>query len=486
MTTEHPTELAVAASPTPPGPADGAEAASEPRPRRRVPFGVALVPIVLVGLAVRIAYLVGWRLDEGLLYDGPTYAARARFLRGGLGFLDPEAWFFHGRSSPGAIHPPGNTVLLAIGQQFGLRTEGQLQLLGCLVGTATIVAIALLGREVAGRRVGLVAAAIAAIHPGLWSFDPSAMAETPGQLITAVVLLLAYRLWRSPTVVSAAWLGGAAAVAALVRSELSLLIVILVLPLCLVAPGSTGLAARRIGAALLWFVVALAPWVGWNLVRFEHPVAIASGIDVSLAYAQCDETWYGPNTGYWNLFCASDIARANEDRPLDESELGRLYRRQAGAYIGDHLGRWPVVLAARAARTLSVYPPATQIAAEDERESREAAVLWAATFAAWAGYALAAVAFVRPPRSRAHLVPLLAPLLAGVAGAVITFGTSRYRSAGEVGLIVLAAVGVDALARAWNAHPSAEPAVPLPAPSSAPGGTTAPPDHATQEPSGGR
>jgi hypothetical protein len=109
-------------------------------------------------------------------------------------------------------------------------------------------------------------------------------------------------------------------------------------------------------------------------------------------------------------------------------------------------------VAARVARTLSVYPPRQQVTVEHEREGRERAVLWAATGATWATYLLAAVAFARPPRNRRHLLPLLAPLVAGLAGAAITFGTSRYRSAGEVGLAVLAAVGVDALTRAWDAR----------------------------------
>ena len=424
------------------------------------PFPLLVGIIAAVALAIRLTYAIVWRFDEGLVYDGPVYVGRARFLREGLGFIDPDAWFFHRKVTEGAIHPPGNTLLLALGQQVGLTTAHQQQLLGCFVGTATVVLIAVLGRRLAGRRVGLVAAAIAAVHPGFWSFDPSAMAETPGQLITVVVLLFAYRFWDEPGIVRAAWLGGSAALAALTRSELILLIPLLVIPLCTVAPGTNRDAARRIGAALLWCTMVLGPWVGWNLVRFEHPVTLATGIDVSLAYAQCDEVWYGPNTGYWNLFCAERINQAHLSAMEDESEIGRLYREQAGAYIAAHRGRWPVVLAARAARTLSVYPPATQIAAEDERESRERPVLWAATIATWAGYALASVAFLRPPRSRRHLLPLLAPLAAGVAGAVITFGTSRYRSAGEVGLVVLAAIGVDALATTWNARRSARPAEP--------------------------
>lgn len=427
----------------------------EPVPVR---FGIRLVPVALVALAIRLSYAIGWRFEEGLQYDGPVYVARATFLRTGFSFLNPDEWFFHQRASQGAVHPPGNALLLALGQQLGLQSTHSLQVLGCIVGTITVVVIAHLGREVAGRRVGLVAGWLAAVHPGLWSFDPSAMAETPGQLLTAVLLLLCYRFWRSPSLIGAAWLGAVGAAAALTRSELTILLAILVLPICFTAAGTTRQALLRVGAAVLWASMVLGPWVGWNLVRFERPVTVASGIDLSLAYAQCDDTWYGPNTGYWNLFCASDIQKQPANQYADESELGQQYRAQAGSYIAAHKGRWPVVLAARAGRTLSVYPPRQQIQVEDERESRERAILWAATISTWGTYLLAAVAFARPPRSRRHLLPLLMPLAAGVAGAVVTFGTSRYRSAGEVGLIVLAAVGIDAVTRLAQRRDPAQPA----------------------------
>ena len=436
----------------PAGDAGEPGAADDAAVRRPWPFGAWLALLGGIGLVVRLAYTIGWRFDAGLKYDGPVYVARARFLREGQGFKNPDAWFFHRVTTEGAIHPPGNAVLIAAGQQLGLRSSGQIQLLGCAVGVATVVVIGLLGREVAGRRVGIVAAAIAAFSPGLWSFDPTAMAESPGQLLTAVLLLLGYRFWRAPSARGAAYLGGVAGLAALTRSEMLILMAVLVLPLCFIAAGTTRQAMARVGAAILWCGMVIGPWMGWNLVRFEHPVTMASGIDLSLAYAQCDDTWYGTNTGYWNLFCASNIGDAPENRLKDESVLGSQFRSQAGRYIADHRSRWPIVIAARAGRTLSLYPPNAQIEVEAGRESREVPVLWAATVATWCSYALAAVAFLRPPRSRRHLLPLLAPLAAGVAGAMITFGTSRYRSAGEVGLIVLAAVGIDAIQRTWNAR----------------------------------
>lgn len=425
----------------------GPPGAGGPVDHDRALFRGLLPFIALVALAVRATYAIGWRFDEGLTYDAPVYRSRAQFLLTGRGFLDPDKWVFSSIASPGAVHPPMNALFLALGHELGFDTDDGYRLWGCLLGTATVVLVGLVGRAVAGPRVGLIAAAIAAVHPAFWSFDPTVMAETPGQFATAVVLLLAYRFWQQPTPSRAAWLGASAALAGLVRSELVLLLPILVLPLCLAARGTGRQTMARLGAAVLWSVVVLGPWVGWNMVRFEHPATLATGIDISLAYAQCDDTWYGPNTGYWNVFCGSDIPRAPGNELADETEIGQQYRARAGSYIREHPGRWPVVVAARVGRTLGVYQPFRQARLESTRETRELPVLLAAGATTYATIGLAAVAFWRPPRSRKHLLPLLAPLAAGLAGAAITFGTTRYRSAGEVGLTVLAAVGIDALLR---------------------------------------
>lgn len=409
----------------------------------------AVATAAVCGLAIRVLYAVGWRFDAGLLYDGPVYRNRAIGLLEGRSFLDPDAWFFHSRLSEGSVHPPGNLLFLALGHQLGFDTPKGLQIWGCLLGTLTIVVVAELARGLAGRRAGILAAVLAAIHPGLWSYDPTAMAETPGQFATAATLLLAYRFWRSPTASRAAWLGGAAAGAALVRSELLLLVPILVIPLCLASRGTPRQVVLRSASAVLWVGMVLGPWVGWNVVRYEHPVTMASGLDVSLSYAQCDDTWYGPDTGYWTVFCGQNIRDDVADDLIDESELGLRYREQAGGYIRDHLGRWPVVTAARVGRTLSLYQPARQVQLEHSRESREESVLWMAMLGSWSLAVLGAVAFWRPPSpaTRTALLPLLAPLAAGAAGAAITFGTTRYRSAGEIGLVVLGALGIEALLR---------------------------------------
>lgn len=430
-----------------PAPDDGGAARLQ---AQQATFRALLPTITLLGLVIRIAYAVGWRFDAGLKYDGPIYRARAQFLMSGRGFLDPDAWNFQRIAENGAIHPPGNALFLALGQQLGFDTNHKWQIWSCLLGTATIVVIAYAGKALASPRVGLIAAGIAAVHPGFWSFDPTIMAETPGQFITALVLLLGYRFWDRPSPSRAGWLAGVAAFGALTRSELLVMLPMLVLPLVLASRGTTRQILTRLGAVVIWSAAVLGPWVGWNLVRYDHPVTIATGLDISLAYAQCDDTWYGEHTGYWNVFCGAEIPDAPSNKYADESEIGSQYRTRAGAYISAHRSRWPVVIATRVGRTLSIYRPLQQVDLESSREGREKPVLLAGLAATYATVLLAVVAFVRPPRSRRRLLPLLVPLAAGAAGAAITFGTTRYRSAGEVGLVLLAAVGIDAILR-WRA-----------------------------------
>ncbi len=57
----------------------------------------------------------------------------------------------------------------------------------------------LAGREVAGPRAGLIAAAIVAISPNFWFSDALLMSESMTVVVTAAVIYLAYRFLRRPT-----------------------------------------------------------------------------------------------------------------------------------------------------------------------------------------------------------------------------------------------------------------------------------------------
>ena len=67
------------------------------------------------------------------------------------------------------------------------------------VGTGTVIAIGYLGRRVAGARVGLLAAGVAAVYPVLIGADAALLTESLFGLCVAVTLWIAYRMWDQPT-----------------------------------------------------------------------------------------------------------------------------------------------------------------------------------------------------------------------------------------------------------------------------------------------
>src|SRR2546427_628085 len=90
---------------------------------------------------------------------------------------------------------------------------------------AAIAGLALAVRRVAGERVGLAAAAIAAVYPALFALDSTVRSESLYALLIALALLGAYRLVERPTWRAAAALGVAIGLAALTRGEGLLLLV---------------------------------------------------------------------------------------------------------------------------------------------------------------------------------------------------------------------------------------------------------------------
>jgi hypothetical protein len=157
---------------------------------------------------------------------------------------------------------------------------------------ATVVLVGLLGTQIAGRRVGVLAAAVAAVYPNLWANDGLIMSETFAALGTALVLLFAYRFIRHPTWPNAALAGVMAGLTMLGRGEEVLLLPLLLIPIALLTKDATW--ARRAGLAgvtTLAVAVTIAPSVVYNLTRFEKPVLLSYGDGGVLLGANCADTY---------------------------------------------------------------------------------------------------------------------------------------------------------------------------------------------------
>lgn len=431
-------------------------------PARR--FWFALGAITLAGWLVRVVYIWNWRRDgiTGIVSsvnDAAWYHQASRLLADGEGFISP---FFSAPGMPyqSADHPPVYLLFLTFFAKVGLDTPAQqLVLTATFIGTPTIWLGGLAGRAMHSERVGLIAAALIAVSPNVFSWDGMLYSESSAILGVTLTVWLAYRYWRSPSFAGAVFVALAAAFASMCRAELVLLLPALVLPL-LWRHGEPGRAAiaRRLGAAAAAALLVIGPWVAYNLSRFEDPVFLSVGAEITMASATCDDTYYGKFLGFWGQDCALDVRNDINRRfppteivvdgksyrvpALDQSEEAPYFRDAAFDYIGDHLSRVPVVLLARYGRVLYLFSPTNVVRSDWYFEGRDWGIAQAGR---WTFYALALLAIagaVAMRRARIPRYPLAAAFLTVLAAVTLAFGNPRYRASSETVLCLFAAVGV--------------------------------------------
>lgn len=402
-------------------------------------FSRRLAIIAAVSVAIRVAYIVLERRDAPVQGDGLYYHYGANLLAQGHGFIVPLE-YVKGLTLQAADHPPLYLLWLAATSVFGLESPLTHMLWTCVLGTATVVVLGFVGREVVGPRVGLVAAALAAVYPNIWSHDGMLQSESLAILLVAVALLLAYRYWHGPSWAKIAALGVVCGLAALTRSELLLLVFFVVVPLVLLTRTiDVRQKIKWLGVGGTATAVVVAPWIGYNLTRFEHPVFLSTGYEVTLLTASCDKTWYGQYTGYWSFECGIRTPRRD-----DQSQKAIAYRRAALDYIGENKARIPVVVAARWGRITGLFRPVQQVRLDHQAEGRETWVAWMSLLMFYPIAALAIVGAVVLRRRRVLLFPLVALPSIVLVSVTLTFATNRYRAIAEPALVVLAAVAVDA------------------------------------------
>ena len=233
------------------------------------------------------------------------------------------------------------------------------------------------------------------------------------------------------------------AVAALTRSEQALLIVVVLIPLVLVVRGVP--LQRRLtfaGAGVLTALLLIAPWVGFNLSRFNQPVFMSDDLGSTLAFANCQPAFYQHKyLGYGQFSCLTSI------KPVagDESVQNAHDQQVALHRIRKYADRLPIVVAARVGRELGLFEPLAQLHL-DSYFDRRPLVPAQVGLVMYYGLLVGGVAgglVLR--RRRVTLVPMVGVLVEVVVAAMFSIGDTRYRIPLDVGLVVLSAVAIDAL-----------------------------------------
>ncbi len=409
------------------------------------------------GLAVRVGYILlvenPYRPNaDALFYEGGSQA-----LVNGLGFIDGAGYVltFGLRRRPSAFHPPAYTVYLASSTWLGFGGVLHHQIATAVLGTGTVVVVGLLGRRLGGPRAGLIAAGFAAIYPNLWFSDVFLMSESLSIFATAVAVLIAYRCVSRPSLGAMALLGAVCGVATLSRSESVLLGPLLAGAVALLVRGSGW--QRRLalgGVAVATSIVVVAPWVLFNMNRFERTEYLSTGFGNLLDTSNCPKTYSGDRLGSYYGLCQPALNRYPEESRSDYYE-----RQRAIRHITGHLDRLPVVLLARVGRTWGLYRPiqVIQLDHKEPQEPRElpAAYLGLAMYYLLCALSVAGVLALR--RQHRPLSPLLVPIILVTLVAMATNGQTRYRASAEVSLVVLAAIGVGQARRPPSATTMGEP-----------------------------
>jgi 4-amino-4-deoxy-L-arabinose transferase-like glycosyltransferase len=401
-------------------------------PVPRGSFRVRLAAIVAGAVALRLLYVLVLARHVPMAGDSQFFNAEANLVANGKGYVEPFVEAAYGISVPTAAHPPLYPTVLA-GMSF-LGFDGVLahRALGALLGGGTIVLIALLGRRIGGERVGLVAAAVAALYPLLVAADGAPMSESLYGLLIAACLLVALKLREHRTVRLAAALGALIGLAALTRSEALLLLVLVGLPL-------TGRALKPAVALIAACVLVLTPWTIRNWSAFDRFTLISHNDSTVLAGANCAKAYYGSDLGGWRFDCISPR------RTFREGVQAARWRREGIDYATGHAGRWPALVPVRVLRTWDLWQPRRQV------ESAEGRARWAEIAGVAAYYLLLPLAIgggvLLWRRNRGMAAILLAPALLVTLSSAIGYGNPRFRHAFELSIVVLAALALVTLAR---------------------------------------
>ena len=251
--------------------------------RRTTPL--ALLAIVALALALRVIVIAAdssyQPTNDALEYD---YLARS--IAAGDGY-PPSGYLL--QAGPTAVRGPGFPFLL--GGVYALSGDSVTagRLLDALLGAAVVVLLYLIAKRIWGRRVGLLAAAMAAVFPPLVLLSRDLVSESLFLVLELGALLCVLEFRRSGAMTRWAVAAGAiCGLAILTRPTGFVLLACVAFGLWTLRSRASLHSLAAPAAGVLCAVLVLTPWLIRDAAEFGRvvPVTTSGGIATSGTYNQ--------------------------------------------------------------------------------------------------------------------------------------------------------------------------------------------------------
>jgi 4-amino-4-deoxy-L-arabinose transferase-like glycosyltransferase len=387
-----------------------------------------LMALLVAGFFVRVAVLSQTASLGARVTDEQHYSQIAQNIVAGNGYASAPG-------APTSIRPPLYPALLAaIWQPFGTMNLQAVRIVQILLSAATALLVYWIAARVWDTQVARIAAVLFWLYPSFIFYDFLILTETLFTFLLIAFVVATIALIRTPRPLFSVACGVSLGLAALTRSVLWPLPLLLCPALLLLLSGAW---LKRVALALLvlaGYLVVVGPWAVRN-TRLQHVVTVVDtmgGMNLRMGnyeYTPDDRMWDAVSlTGEKNWM--HDYEPNYPGEPVTEGRKDKWAQRKAIQYMRAH----PSVTLRRSLIKFADFWGLEREYMAGVQQGMYSPPFWfevvafltlLASFVAVAVTGAAGVWLASPRDIRAHIV-LLLPVLVLMGAHTIVFGHSRY------------------------------------------------------------
>ena len=291
--------------------------------------------LVLLALVVRTAVVVadtGYRPEQ----DAFDYDRHARSIASGDGY--PQSGYVVD-GGPTALRPPGYPYFLGAVYAVSGDSVDAGRFANVALGGVAVILLFLIARRIWGRRVGLIAAAMAAVFPPLVLLSRDLLSESLFIALELAAVLCVLNFRRAGDALRWAVAAGIlTGLGALTRNPGIVLVIPIVVGAWMLRPAFSARAMTAPAIVVLCTALTILPWTVRNQIEFGRFVPLTSSLGFALAGTYNQESLDDDaHPGSWRTpVVTSEYGALFHTAGIDEGTLDATLRSHALRFAWDH------------------------------------------------------------------------------------------------------------------------------------------------------